>query len=74
MNREQFPIDARFVAHLGDDDNPNFTACGEPWQDWQAPKDADLLGVPVLPGQDKPKAHVDRIRQCQACFRVAMRS
>ena len=65
-----------YTAHLADGDHPDRTACGEPWQGWQAPRTASYELTPrtvELPPHEEPRAHVDEIRQCQACFRVAMR-
>jgi hypothetical protein len=67
-----------YVAHLADDRYRLFTACGEPWQGWQAPVDLDLKlkssdpRAMVLPPHNQPRPHEDAIRQCQACLRVAM--
>lgn len=58
-----------YVAHLADGDT---TACGEPWQGWQAPRtDTYELtpGTVELPPHDQPRPS-DRLRQCQACVRA----
>lgn len=60
----------RYVAHLADDGDLTTTACGEPWQGWQAPKRVDRRNT--VPPHDLPRPHTDLIRQCQACWRVAM--
>lgn len=61
---------SEYVAHLADDEKPKTTACGEPWQGWQAP---DVLWPTVeLPPHDPPRSHGDLIRQCRACMKVAM--
>jgi hypothetical protein len=57
-----------FTAHLASDTNPLVTACGEPWQGWQAPPDNRDH---ELPPHQQPQQG-DRIRQCQACLRRAM--
>lgn len=44
---------APYVAHLADEARPLATACGEPWQGWQAPEDIDPRSV-VLPPHDQP--------------------
>ena len=67
--------DLQHTAHLADDEQPDRTACGEPWQGWQAPTTASYEMTPgnvELPPHDKPRAHVDRIHQCQACRKIAM--
>ena len=66
-----------YIAHLARDANPLETACGEPWQGWQAPTNLDLQPAwmpnrATLPPRDQPRPHVDAIRQCQACMRVAI--
>lgn len=69
------PSDIRYVAHLARDANRFETACGEPWQGWQEPAGADRHTPAdrylVVPPHDPPRPHVDPIRQCQACLRVA---
>lgn len=61
------------VAHLARDDKPNLTACGEPWQGWQVPPDADLKDPKLVTlSPHLPPTPQDRVRQCQACRRVAM--
>lgn len=57
-----------YVAHLSNDDNPKQTACGEPWQGWQAPEDIDLRDI-ILPPHTPPQG--GSVRQCQACAKVA---
>jgi hypothetical protein len=65
-----------YIAHLASGTNPLETACGEPWQGWQEPFDADKAVPPdryrVRPPYDKPQPHKDPIDQCQACFRRLM--
>lgn len=71
------PVTPDYIAHLAAA-NGLETACGEPWQGWQEPFDADLGVSPgryrVDPPMSKPRPHIDRIRQCQACLRVALRN
>jgi len=58
-----------FTAHLASGRNPLYTACGEPWQGWQAPFNNREL---ELPPHHQPRPHQDRVRQCQTCFRRAL--
>ena len=64
-----------YTAHLARDGNRLETACGEPWQGWQAPAALDLApqkaGYPAPLPPHRPPQHGDRIRQCQACARAA---
>lgn len=63
------------TAHLADAAKPDYTACGEPWQGWQAPTTASYEMTPrnvELPPHDPPRPHRDAIRQCQACLKTAM--
>src|ERR1041384_2330894 len=65
----------RHTAHMARDDNPSLTACGEPWQGWQAPRTKAYERLPdtvELPPHDKPKRG-EKVRQCQACLREAIR-
>lgn len=70
------PVIPNYIAHLSSDASPLETACGEPWQGWQEPFGADKAVPPeryrVDPPMTKPRPHVDPIRQCQACLRVAI--
>jgi hypothetical protein len=61
-----------YTAHLERDDRPNLTACGEPWQGWQVPEDADLKDprLVTLPPHDPPNPSKDMVRQCQACLKT----
>jgi hypothetical protein len=61
------------VAHLRSDSGVG-TACGEPWQGWQAPHDLDIRDprAITLAPHSEPRPHKDKIRQCQACRRVAL--
>jgi hypothetical protein len=62
----------RHVAHLSDDTKPMTTACGEPWQGWQAPPDLDLIpDTYTLPPHERPRPHIDEVRFCQACRKTA---
>lgn len=71
-----------YVSHLASDKDNNQTACGEPWQGWQEPYNADLLqrhNRIVLPPMGQPRhssSHgiSDSIRCCRACLQVGMRS
>jgi hypothetical protein len=67
-------VSDEFVAHLASDGDPRATACGEPWQGWQEPENPDRENYGVLPPHDQPRPRKDRIRQCQACLRVAASS
>jgi len=62
-----------FISHLKDDNSVG-TACGEPWQGWQAPKDLDLKDPEaiILPPHDQPRPHKDRIRFCGACRKIGL--
>lgn len=62
-----------FTAHLASDADPRATACGEPWQGWQEPDlpCVDEVAGSPLPPHGEPGRN-DRVRQCQACFRVAV--
>lgn len=55
-----------FTSHMAKDGS-TVTLCGEPWQGWQEPDDADprASGNPVPPFEKPPEAPV---RQCQACL------
>jgi len=60
--------DIKYLCHLANDKKPKATACGEPWQGWQAPKDLDLYSFSyILSPHNPPRPHVDKIRLCQAC-------
>lgn len=61
-----------YTAHLARDDNPLYTACGEPWQGWQAPSDLDLRDPHAITLAPHDPPTWESIRQCQACLRVAM--
>ena len=56
------------IAHRANEDTTD-TACGEPWQGWQAPEELDQHSV-VLPPHAQP-THGESVRQCQACAKVA---
>jgi len=63
-----------YVTHLATPDGQR-TICGEPWQGWQAP--AALVAAKgkwtaSIPPHTQPRAHVDAIRHCQGCHRVAL--
>lgn len=76
------PEFAVYTAHLASDKDRNQTACGEPWQGWQEPYDADLIrprGAGTLPPNHPPRDATtpggpDLIRACVACHRLAMRT
>lgn len=61
-----------YIAHLRSDATTG-TACGEPWQGWQAPPELEHDPYSrVLPPYDlNPPTHRDSIRQCQACAKCA---
>jgi hypothetical protein len=66
---------SEYTAHLSSDEKPDYTACGEPWQGWQAPHTDSYELTPgnvELPPHDEPRPHRDRTRQCQACLKVAV--
>ena len=65
-----------YVSHLSEGPpREHLTACGEPWQVWQAPERyCDIPGVVVLPPHYEPRSHVDEIRACQACERTSVMS
>lgn len=60
-----------YVSHLADDNDPTETACGEPWQGWQEPDDCRRRTGFVLTPFEQPRPHVDPIRFCGACARLA---
>lgn len=63
-----------YTAHLANDERPDYTACGEPWQGWQAPQTDSYELTPgnvELPPHYEPQRG-DTIRQCQACARSAI--
>lgn len=60
-----------YVSHLAADVRPMATACGEPWQGWQAPEDLPS-GTLVLPPHEQPRPHQDPIRFCRACQQRAL--
>lgn len=68
-------MSGNYTAHLLSDSNPLETACGESWQGWQAPDQLDLRDpkAVTLPPHTEPRPHYDKVRQCQACLKVAMR-
>ena len=68
-----------YVAHLASDTSPLETACGEPWQGWQEPFDADMVqpsdryAVAAGPSHlQPPRPHQDTVRQCGACLRLVL--
>lgn len=54
------------VSHLADDNNPDSTVCGNPWQSWQHQTAPSTVHI------SPPRPHTDRIRLCQACRRIAL--
>jgi hypothetical protein len=61
-----------YVAHLTCNDSSLRTACGEPWQGWQAPEGLDPHSV-ILPPHGPPSGDsVVGIRQCGACMKAAL--
>jgi hypothetical protein len=68
------PGSAQYVAHLRLSESSTATVCGEPWQGWQLPLDADYeRDNPPLSPHEQPRPHIDPIRQCRACAQVASR-
>lgn len=64
-----------YISHLASDESRYFTACGEPWQGWQQPEDAESYGAPPPRNpMNQPRPHKDKIYQCQACFRLYRKS
>lgn len=59
---------ASYTSHLAVGNSLEETACGEPWQGWQAP---DGYNGNTIPPNTPPKPHQTEIRLCQACRRVA---
>lgn len=63
---------ATYVAHVADDRIRSSTACGAPWQRWQAPPG---WRGPVIGPSDQPRGvgmgrAADMIRQCPRCTRL----
>ena len=64
---------SEYISHLANDANPNLTACGELWQLWQQPFDADLAGNnAIAAGPSQPPTTGDTVRLCGACLKLAM--
>lgn len=66
-----------YVSHLASDSDLLSTACQEPWQEWQAPADLDMLPSSdprrlTLNPVHQPRPHQDIIRLCRACQTLAM--
>lgn len=66
-------IDNGHVSHLADNERPASTACGEPWQGWQAPSNLTMLDPKAftLAPHDPPRPHIESVRLCRACQRRA---
>lgn len=59
-----------YLEHRAHPDNKWVTACGAPWQYWQAPPGLALNSrVTILPPHSDP-APGDEIRTCPACVRA----
>ena len=58
---------APYTSHLLDTNNRD-TACGEPWQGWQAP---ETYSGDTIPPNQKPISHQTQVRLCNACKRIS---
>lgn len=65
-------MEPNYISHIAEDGTrPLATACGEPWQQWQAPDETDPENLPVPP-DTPPIPHKTEIRFCGACRKIAV--